>query len=105
MGDELPAVKVVLTGATGGVGRALAERLALAGAEMLVIGRRSEPLEELAARLDARTLVGDITERRFIDRFPDEWLTLHAEILAEVRADPNPKHARRPRAHQRPGRT
>jgi NADP-dependent 3-hydroxy acid dehydrogenase YdfG len=71
MGDELSAVKVVLTGATGGVGRALAERLALAGAEMLVIGRRSEPLEELAARLDARTLVGDITERRFIDRFPD----------------------------------
>jgi NADP-dependent 3-hydroxy acid dehydrogenase YdfG len=71
MGDELSAVKVVLTGATGGVGRALAERLALAGAEMLVVGRRSEPLEELAARLDARTLIGDVTERRFIDRFPD----------------------------------
>ncbi|NIN71206.1 MAG: SDR family NAD(P)-dependent oxidoreductase [Gemmatimonadetes bacterium] len=64
-------LKVVLTGATGGVGRAVAERLAQAGAEMLVIGRRSEPLKELASRLGARTLVGDLGDRQFIDLFPE----------------------------------
>ena len=66
---DLSGLKVVLTGATGGVGRAVADRLARAGAEMLVIGRRPEPLEELASRHGARALVGDITERRFVDRF------------------------------------
>lgn len=62
---------VVLTGATGGVGRAVAERLARAGAEMLVIGRRSEPLQELASRIGARALVADVTERRFVGTFAD----------------------------------
>jgi NADP-dependent 3-hydroxy acid dehydrogenase YdfG len=38
---------------------------------MLLIGRRARALEELAARLDARMLVGDVTDSRFIDRFPD----------------------------------
>ncbi len=71
MGAELSGLKVVLTGATGGVGRAVAERLAMAGAEMLVIGRRSGPLEELASQLGARALVGDLSERQFIERFPD----------------------------------
>jgi NADP-dependent 3-hydroxy acid dehydrogenase YdfG len=71
MGAELSGVKVVLTGATGGVGRAVAERLVQAGAEMLVIGRRSGPLEELASRLGARTLVGDLSDRQFIERFPE----------------------------------
>ncbi|MGD2151979.1 MAG: SDR family oxidoreductase [Gemmatimonadales bacterium] len=71
MGAELSAARVVLTGATGGIGRAVAERLAQAGAEMLLIGRRSKPLEELAARLDARPLVGDVTERRFLDGLAD----------------------------------
>jgi NADP-dependent 3-hydroxy acid dehydrogenase YdfG len=71
MGDELSGVKVVLTGATGGVGRVVAERLAQAGAEMLVVGRRAGPLEKLASRLSARSLVVDLTEAQFVDRFSD----------------------------------
>jgi NADP-dependent 3-hydroxy acid dehydrogenase YdfG len=71
VGAELSGVKVVLTGATGGVGGAVAERLTRAGAEMLVIGRRPEPLEKLASRHGARALVGDITERGFVERFPN----------------------------------
>jgi NADP-dependent 3-hydroxy acid dehydrogenase YdfG len=70
MRDELSGLKVVLTGATGGVGRAVAERLARGGAELAVIGRREAPLEELAARVDARPFVGDVTDREFVRQLP-----------------------------------
>lgn len=71
MGAELSGLKVVLTGATGGVGRAVAKRFAEAGAEILLIGRRAEPLEELASQLGATSLVGDIAEQQFVDRFSE----------------------------------
>ncbi|MGD2218427.1 MAG: SDR family oxidoreductase, partial [Gemmatimonadales bacterium] len=64
-------MKVVLTGATGGVGRAVARRLAQAGAEMLLIGRKAGPLEELASQLGARSLVADLAEAQFVDRFAE----------------------------------
>jgi 3-oxoacyl-[acyl-carrier protein] reductase len=40
----------VLTGASGGIGSATASLLAAEGASLLLIGRRAEPLEELARR-------------------------------------------------------
>jgi len=63
---ELSGRRVLLTGATGGLGRALAERLGRAGAELVLIGRRSEPLAELAARLAAGAIVGDLTDGEFV---------------------------------------
>jgi short-subunit dehydrogenase len=45
---------IVLTGATGGIGVALAERLAAPGRRLLLIGRRQAELEALAGR--CRTL-------------------------------------------------
>lgn len=40
--------RVLLTGASGGIGLALAQRLAEAGAQLLLVGRRLEPLQALA---------------------------------------------------------
>jgi NADP-dependent 3-hydroxy acid dehydrogenase YdfG len=60
----------VLTGAAGGVGRAVAERLAGAGARLVLIGRRAEPLAELAAELAAEALAGDLTDRAFVTSVP-----------------------------------
>jgi 3-oxoacyl-[acyl-carrier protein] reductase len=59
----------ILTGATGGIGRATALALAREGASLLLIGRRTEPLGELASACEdaggrAAILVLDIT-------FPD----------------------------------
>lgn len=48
---ELAQQRVLLTGAGGGIGRALATELAAAGARLAVVGRRPQPLEELAAAL------------------------------------------------------
>ena len=63
---ELVGRKVVLTGATGGIGRAVAERLARCGAELVLLGRRGEALREEAERLGVRALAGDLTDDRFV---------------------------------------
>lgn len=49
-------LSVVLTGASGGIGSALAAALAEAGARVLLVGRRGAPLAALAESLGARAL-------------------------------------------------
>lgn len=44
---------IVLTGAAGGIGAALAEALAEAGARLILVGRREAPLQRLRDRLPA----------------------------------------------------
>ena len=48
---ELAGRKALLTGATGGLGRAIAESLAAHGSELILSGRRRDALEALAAEL------------------------------------------------------
>jgi short-subunit dehydrogenase len=48
---EITGKKVLLTGATGGLGRAMASTLAGAGAEMILSGRNEEALQGLADEL------------------------------------------------------
>ena len=53
-----------VTGAGQGIGRATAERLVAEGATVLLVGRRAEPLEALAAELGDRAvpLPADVTD-------------------------------------------
>lgn len=46
--------RFVITGASGGIGRELAVRLAAGGARLLVVGRRQAPLDELVALAPGR---------------------------------------------------
>jgi short-subunit dehydrogenase len=48
---ELAGTKALLTGATGGLGRAIAQALAVRGASLTLSGRKAEALEALAAEL------------------------------------------------------
>lgn len=62
---ELAGRTALLTGATGGLGRAIATALAERGASLVLSGRKTEPLEELAAALpgdDHRVLAADLAE-------------------------------------------
>jgi len=52
-GRDLAGRTAVVTGAGGGIGRALAVALAGAGADVVAVGRRTEPLEETCAAAEA----------------------------------------------------
>lgn len=60
---QLTGKSAVLTGASGGIGAAMAQALADAGVRLLLVGRRESALRALAARLGAphRALVADVT--------------------------------------------
>lgn len=65
---EISGTRVLLTGATGGIGQALAEAFATAGATLVLSGRRSDELHELAARVGGRAVVADLAERDDVTR-------------------------------------
>src|SRR5262245_7090469 len=56
---------VLITGASGGIGAALAELLAQRGDSVALVARRKDALAEVAARCgpNAHVIVGDVTRR------------------------------------------
>jgi short-subunit dehydrogenase len=65
---ELSGSSVLLTGATGGIGHAIARHLHEAGASLLLTGRRADVLEPLAAEVGGRSLAVDLAQRDAVDR-------------------------------------
>jgi short-subunit dehydrogenase len=53
----------LVTGATGGLGIAIARELHAAGARLVLTGRRREVLEELAAEVEGKFFVCDLADR------------------------------------------
>jgi short-subunit dehydrogenase len=62
----------LLTGATGGLGHAIARRLHRSGAQLILTGRRTDVLEPLAQELGARSLATDLCDRDAVARLADE---------------------------------
>jgi len=65
--------RALVTGATGGIGSALAHALAAAGADLLLADRADTPLEPLATELrkrgvDVATITGDLTLPEDLER-------------------------------------
>jgi short-subunit dehydrogenase len=59
---------VLLTGATGGLGDAIARRLHAEGARLVLTGRRTEVLEPLIRETGARAVGADLSDGAEVDR-------------------------------------
>ncbi|MGE2735135.1 SDR family NAD(P)-dependent oxidoreductase [Mycolicibacterium vaccae] len=68
---DLQGAHVLLTGATGGIGRALASEFAARGARLTLTGRRVDVLDDLAAQLGAAALPLDLSDRAAVTRALD----------------------------------
>ncbi|HEV2998650.1 MAG TPA: SDR family NAD(P)-dependent oxidoreductase [Solirubrobacteraceae bacterium] len=64
---QISGQSVLLTGATGGIGQAIARSMGARGAKLILTGRRTDVLEPLARELDARTLAVDLSVRSELD--------------------------------------
>ncbi len=83
MKTELNGKIVLITGATSGIGEATAKAFAGEGANLILIGRRKERLDNLAAELADKDGVKTLTRRldvrdknkveEVINSLPDEW--------------------------------
>jgi uncharacterized protein len=60
---RLEGARVLLTGATGGIGGAIARRLAGGGAQLVLSGRRRDVLTALAREVGGQPIVADLARR------------------------------------------
>jgi uncharacterized protein len=59
---------VLVTGATGGLGHAIARAFSARGANLILTGRRKEALERLAGELGGRAIPCDLSDRSDLER-------------------------------------
>jgi 3-oxoacyl-[acyl-carrier protein] reductase len=69
--DELRGTALV-TGGGRGIGANIARELASAGMDVVVTGRTTEQVEEVATEIGGRALVGDVTNREDVERWVRE---------------------------------
>lgn len=72
MGFDFTGARALVTGATGGIGQAIARALAAEGCELVLSGRRRDVLQPLAAELGARSVVADLADLDDVRRLLDE---------------------------------
>ena len=80
-GRDLSGKTALVTGATGGLGQAIARELGASGARLLVTGRRRETLDALAAELGGRALPCDLTRVDETERLVEEAREVDIAVL------------------------
>jgi short-subunit dehydrogenase len=65
---ELRGSTALVTGATGGLGQAIARTLHAAGCSVVVTGRQPGPLERIAAEVGGRAVLADLSRREDLGR-------------------------------------
>jgi short-subunit dehydrogenase len=69
---NLAGKRVLITGASGGIGHAIARAFAAQKSQLVLTGRRAEVLEPLSRGLDAEMIVADLGNRDDVERLVSE---------------------------------
>ncbi|GAB2176886.1 SDR family NAD(P)-dependent oxidoreductase [Dongia sp. agr-C8] len=80
MSKRLDGKSALVTGATSGIGLAIAERFAAEGARLLLTGRNSDSGEQLAKKLGAGFIAGDVTAPGIADDLVQETVQRFGRI-------------------------
>ncbi|NJL92343.1 MAG: SDR family oxidoreductase [Anaerolineae bacterium] len=78
--STLPRPVIAIIGASGGIGRPLAEHLAQQGYRLHLGARRADPLQSLATELGASAHALDATDISAVDRFVAAAVEQHGQV-------------------------
>lgn len=80
--DQLKGLKGIVTGATRGIGRAIAEKLSTQGVELVITARSKEALDELAQKLPekAHAIVCDMNNQEDVEHLAQEAEKLLGQV-------------------------
>lgn len=78
---ELRGSTALVTGATGGLGRAIARALHREGASVVVTGRQAGPLDQIAAEVEGRAVLADLSRRADLHRLLEEAGQIDIAVL------------------------
>jgi short-subunit dehydrogenase len=79
---------VLLTGATGGIGGAIARALAGRGARLIVTGRQADALSQLESELGARAIACDLSDRTDVERLAEQAVEAGVDVFVANAAHP-----------------
>lgn len=80
MGKRLENKVALITGATSGIGLAIAERFAAEGARLILTGRNQAQGDALAQKLSASFIAGDVTEKGLADQLVAQAVMQHGRL-------------------------
>jgi short-subunit dehydrogenase len=84
----VPGGTILVTGATGGIGHAIARAFAARGASLILTGRRGDVLEPLASEVGGRAVACDLADRAQVQSLIEDARSARVDVFVANAALP-----------------